>query len=107
MVSGQGPVWAPRLRLPPAKIGKSKSGMLLGPALDPCSKEPRQTTGGASPNFANSTSSNASTYRSVKHSFNSSLPQKVVLKHTQHCSVIAVDRRFCTVSNGPEDDNKS
>jgi len=23
MVSGQGPVWAPRLRLPPAKIGKS------------------------------------------------------------------------------------
>jgi len=30
VVSGQGPVWAPRLRLPPAKIGKSKSRMLLG-----------------------------------------------------------------------------
>jgi hypothetical protein len=41
MVSRQGPVWAPRLRLPPAKIGKSKSGMLLGPVLDPCLKEPR------------------------------------------------------------------
>jgi hypothetical protein len=48
MVSGQGPVWAPRLRLPPAKIGKHKSGIILGPVLDPCSKEPRQTTSGAS-----------------------------------------------------------
>jgi len=47
VVSGQGPVWAPRLRLPPAKIGKSKSGIPLGPVLDPCSKEPLQTTGGA------------------------------------------------------------
>jgi hypothetical protein len=29
-VSGQGPVWAPRLRLLPAKIGKSRSRMLFG-----------------------------------------------------------------------------
>jgi hypothetical protein len=38
------PVWAPRLRLPPAKIGKSKAGVLSGPILDPCSRltEPRK-----------------------------------------------------------------
>jgi hypothetical protein len=32
------PVWAPRLRLPLAKIGKSKAGVLSGPILDPCSQ---------------------------------------------------------------------
>jgi hypothetical protein len=37
-------------------------------------------------------------YRSVKHSFNSCLPQDVVLKYTQSCTSMAVDRRFCTVS---------
>jgi len=36
---GQGrPVWAPRLRLPLAKIGRSKAGVLSGPILDPCSQ---------------------------------------------------------------------
>jgi hypothetical protein len=38
------------------------------------------------PSFANSTSSYASTYRSVKHSFNSCLPQDVVLEYTQYCT---------------------
>jgi hypothetical protein len=48
------------------------------------------------------TSTYASTYRSVKHSFNSSLPQEVVLKYTQYCCVIAVDRRFCMGFKGPK-----
>lgn len=42
------PVWAPRLRLPLAKIGKSKAGVLSGPMLNPCSYEPHQTTHRAS-----------------------------------------------------------
>jgi hypothetical protein len=45
------------------------------------------------------------TYRSVKHSFNSCLPQDVILKYTQYCTSMAVDRRFCTVSKGQRDDN--
>ena len=46
----------------------------------------------------NSTSIYASTYRSIKHSFNSCLPQDVVLKYTQHCTSMTVHRRFWAVS---------
>jgi hypothetical protein len=65
------PVWAPRLRLPLAKIRKSKAGFWT-------SQIP--------------TSTYASTYRSVGHSFNSCLSQEVVLKYTQYCTSMAVDR---------------
>jgi hypothetical protein len=43
--------------------------------------------------------------RSVKHSFNSCLPQDVVLKYAQCCTSMAVDRRFCTVSKDQKDNN--
>jgi hypothetical protein len=47
-----------------------------------------------------STSTSANTHRSVKHSFNSCLPQDVILKYTQYFTPMVVDRRFCTVSKG-------
>jgi hypothetical protein len=77
------------------KLERVRQGFFSGPILDPCSQEPHQTTYRTS---QNSTSTYASTYRSVKHSFNSCLPQDVVLKYTQYCTSMAVDRRFCTVS---------
>jgi hypothetical protein len=44
------------------------------------------------PNFTNSTSSYANTWRqSVKHSFHFSLPQELVLKYVRCCFVMAVD----------------
>ena len=66
--------------------------------LTPCSQEPHQIS-------QHSTSTYASTYRSAKHSFNSCLPQDVVLKYTQYCTSIAVDRQFCRVSKCQKDDN--
>jgi len=97
-------VWAPRLRLPPAKIGISKSRVLSGLVLGPCSQEPHQTTYRTS---QISTSTYANTYQSVKHSFDSCLPQVVILKYTQYCISMTVDRRFCKVSKGQMDDIKS
>jgi hypothetical protein len=52
----------------------------------------------------NSTLTYASTYQSIKHSFNSCLPQDVILKYTQSCTSVTVDRRFCTVSKCQKDD---
>jgi hypothetical protein len=68
--------------------------------LDPVRKERPEP-----PTYQTSQIRMQSIYRFVKESFNSSLPYEVVLKYTQYCSAMAVDRRFCMISKGQKEDN--
>ena len=80
-------------------LGYDCRRLLSGPNFEPCSQ--RATRASHLPNLANSY---ASTYRSVIEPFNSSLLHGVVLKCTQYCSAVAVDRRFCIILKGQKED---
>ena len=86
-------VWAPRLRLPPAKIGKSESRILLGASFGSLFA---RTVLNDLLNFAKF-NFNVYTYLTPVY-----LSQDIIIKYTQYYIIIVVDQMILYGFEGPK-----